>query len=85
MNTNKELLGLAESLVKYGRKKGADEVEVNIGLSREFSVDVRNGDIEKLQEAGDKGLSIQIIKDKKELPKILIAQHSTLPRDMGRN
>lgn len=65
MNTNKELLGLAESLVKYGRKKGADEVEVNIGLSREFSVDVRNGDIEKLQEAGDKGLSIQIIKDKK--------------------
>ena len=60
-----ELIGLAESLVTYAKKKGADEVEVSMGQGTEFSVDVRNGDIEKLVEAGSKSLSIRIIKDKK--------------------
>jgi len=62
---SKELIGLAESLVKLTRKKGADEVEVNIVQGRGFSVDVRNGKIEKLEEAGDKEISIRLIKDKK--------------------
>lgn len=62
---NKDLLKLAEDLVKYGRKKGADEVQVSIGEGSEFSVDVLEGRIEKLVEAGSKGLSLKILKDKR--------------------
>jgi len=66
MNREKnELTGLAESLVAYAKKQGADEAEVSLGQGTEFSVDVRNGQIEKLVEAGSKSLSIRIIKDKK--------------------
>ena len=61
--TNKNLLHLAEELVVYGRKKGADEIEVSIGEAKEFSVEIREGKIEKLTEAGDKGLSIKVIID----------------------
>lgn len=60
-----ELIGLAESLVTYAKKKGADEVEVRLGQGTEFSVDVRHGNIEKLVEAGSKSLSIRLLKDKK--------------------
>ena len=65
MNNSAELIGLAESLVQYAQKNGADETEVHISQGREFGVDVRNGEIEKLVEAGYKDLSIRIIKDKK--------------------
>ena len=61
--TNKNLLHLAEELVTYGRKKGADEIEVSIGEAKEFSVEIREGNIEKLIEAGDKGLSLKVIID----------------------
>lgn len=60
-----ELIGLAEKLVTYAKNKGADEVEVSLGQGTEFSVDVRNGDIEKLVEAGSKSLSIRLLKDQK--------------------
>ncbi|MFC1501980.1 TldD/PmbA family protein [bacterium] len=66
MKTTKEkLLPLAEKLVAYGRKKGADEVEISIGEGSEFTVDVRQGEIEKLVEAGSKGLSLKVILDKR--------------------
>ncbi|HDQ44625.1 MAG TPA: TldD/PmbA family protein [bacterium] len=58
-----ELLILAENLVAYGRKKGADQVQVSIGEGREFSVDVREGNIEKLTDAGLKSLSLKVIKE----------------------
>ena len=63
-NSN-ELIGLAESLVNLAIKKGADEAEVNISQGTGFSVEVRNGEIEKLEETGDKELSVRLIKDKK--------------------
>jgi PmbA protein len=62
---SKELLDLAESLVAFGRKSGADEIEVAIGDGREFSVDVRRGAIENLLEAGSRVLSLKVIKDMK--------------------
>lgn len=65
MKKNNELLNLAEALVAYGRKKGADQVEVAIGEGTGFSVDVLEGSIEKLVEAGSKGLSLKVIKDEK--------------------
>ncbi len=62
---NKKLLSLAEGLVTYGRKKGADQVEISIGEGNEFSVDVRKGKIEKLVDAGSKRLSLKVIVDNK--------------------
>lgn len=66
MKTGKQdLKGLAENLVTFGIKKGADEVEVTVGQGFEFSVKVRMKEIETLTEAGSKGLSLKVIKDKK--------------------
>jgi len=65
MKVDKNLKNLAEDLVSYARKKGADQVEVEINESSEFSVDVLQGRIEKLTEAGSKTASIKIIKDEK--------------------
>lgn len=60
-----ELLDLARSMVDYGRSLGADEVEVALGDSMEFSVDVRLGKIENLVEAGSRQLGFRVIKDKR--------------------
>ncbi len=56
---------LAENLVEYGRKNGADEIEVSVYEGSEFSVDIRLGQIENLVEAGSCRLSLRIIKDQK--------------------
>jgi PmbA protein len=65
MSELKTLTALAESLVSYARKKGADEVEVSISNGSEFTADVRKGEIEKLVEAGSKALSMRVFKDNK--------------------
>lgn len=59
------LTGLAENLISFGRKQGADEIEVSIFDSSEFTTDLRFGKIENLVEAGSKYISIKVIKDKK--------------------
>jgi len=56
---------LAENLVEFGRKNGADEIEVSVYEGSEFSVDIRLGKIENLVEAGLYGLSFRVIKDQK--------------------
>lgn len=56
---------LAENLVEFGRKNGADEIEVSVSEGSEFSVDIRHGQIENLVEAGSCGLSFKIIRDQK--------------------
>ncbi len=58
-------LALAERLVRFGRGCGADEIEVGIGESEEFSVDVRRGEIESLVEAGSRYAGVRVIKDKR--------------------
>lgn len=65
MNIDKKLKGLAEDLVSYGRKKGADQVQVSIMESSDFSVSVLDGKIEKLTEAGSKTAAIKVIKEDK--------------------
>ena len=60
-----DLLALAEHLVEFGRKCGADEIEVGIGDGSDFSVDVRLGEIENLVEAGSRAMGFRVIKDKK--------------------
>jgi PmbA protein len=63
--SGKELERLAEKLVTFGRKNGADEVEVTISDDREFSLDVRLAKIENLLEAGSRAVALKVIKDKK--------------------
>ena len=63
--TPQDLLRLAENLVVFGKRHGADEVEIAIADGSEFSVDVRLGKIENLVEAGSRYLSLRVIKDKR--------------------
>jgi PmbA protein len=56
---------LAENIVEFGRKNGADEIEVSVYEGSEFSVDIRFGQVENLVEAGSCGLSLRVIKDQK--------------------
>lgn len=65
MKNYDDLLHLAEDLVAYGRKQGADEIQVAIDEGTEFSVDVLEGKIEKLVQAGSKELSLKVILDKR--------------------
>jgi PmbA protein len=51
---------LAEQLVKRSLKKGADAAEVYIESGRELSIEVRNGDIETVQEAATGGAGIRV-------------------------
>ncbi len=56
---------LAEFLVNYALKKGADEVEVTLTETSEFTVDVRWGNVENLIEAKSRQVGLRVIKDKK--------------------
>jgi len=58
-----DLRATAERLVKLGRARGADEVEVQIGRGFEFHVDVRLGAVENLVEAGSRSVGFRVIKD----------------------
>jgi PmbA protein len=57
------LRDLAEALVAYARRCGADEVEVSVVDGNEFNVDVRKGRIETLIEAGSRSAGLRVIKD----------------------
>ncbi|OVE78899.1 hypothetical protein BVY01_04245 [bacterium I07] len=56
---------LSETIVQFAARNGADEVEVGLSEGSEFSVEVRNGEIEKLIEAGPRGVALKIIIDKR--------------------
>ncbi len=58
--TINDLMGLAESLVTYGRGKGAAEVEVGIQETTRFSVNVREQNVERLTEAGNLDLGMRV-------------------------
>lgn len=63
MKIRKEFLDLAESLVQYGKKQGADEIQVAISEGTEFSLEIRNGNIEKLIEANSQSIGMKVILD----------------------
>lgn len=64
MSTPK-LLALAQELVAFGQKSGASQTEVLVRQGTEFSVDVREGDIEKLTEADSNSLILRVFVDGK--------------------
>ncbi|MGQ9801622.1 MAG: TldD/PmbA family protein [Candidatus Saccharicenans sp.] len=52
---------IAEEVVKICRKKGADQAEAYLVSGRELSLEVRNGQVESIQEAGSYGLGLRVI------------------------
>ena len=51
---------LAERLVKQCRNKGADAAEVYIESERQLNVEIRNGEVETVQEASSHGAGFRI-------------------------
>ncbi len=62
---NEEDLQLAGDVVKLAKLKGADEAEVHITSSRNFSTTVRKGEVEKITESEPHSLTLRVFKDKK--------------------
>lgn len=56
---------LAADVVAKARTAGADEADVYLQVSTEFSVDVRKGEVETLTQAGGKGLGLRVFVDKR--------------------
>ncbi|MGB4704381.1 MAG: TldD/PmbA family protein [Candidatus Saccharicenans sp.] len=52
---------IAEEVIKISRKKGADLAEAYIAVGRQLSIEVRNGEIESIQEASSYGLGLRVI------------------------
>ncbi len=52
--------GLAEQLVRTCLKKGADAAEVYLQTGRNLSIEVRNGEIETIQEASGAGAGLRV-------------------------
>jgi len=52
---------LAEQLVRQCLKKGADAAEVFLESGRELSLEIRNGEIETVQEAASGGVGIRVL------------------------
>jgi PmbA protein len=60
---SKDSRALAETLVAYGKRKGATEVEVTITEGSEFGVEVLDQNIESLQESGTRDLNLRVLVD----------------------
>jgi PmbA protein len=56
---------LAENIVKKSLKSGADEAEAYLTNGREFTLIVRNGEVEAVKQATSKGMGLTVFKDKK--------------------
>jgi len=54
---------LAADVVAMASKAGADQSDVMLQISTEFSVSIRKGEIETLTQSGSKGLGIRIFVD----------------------
>lgn len=61
--TNQETLELARWAVSQARKQGASEAAANVNSSRSVEVEVRAGQIDKLQESVQNGLTVSIYAD----------------------
>lgn len=60
------VLDLASDLMSELKKRGAESADIVVQESRDFSVQLRLGKIEKLEESRSRGLGIRIIKDKRQ-------------------
>ena len=56
---------LAEQLLRQARAAGADAADVILGEGTDFSVTVRKGEVETLEEAGSKALGLRVFVGKR--------------------
>jgi PmbA protein len=56
---------IAEHVVQEVLKLGVDEAEAYLENNREFSLQVRNGDVETVKQSTTKGIGLTVYKDKK--------------------
>src|SRR4051794_21360438 len=56
------LLDIAEHVVKLARQGGADAADAIVDSGVEFSVTVRQGEVEKLLEASARGLGLRVVR-----------------------
>jgi PmbA protein len=57
---------LAMDLARRARERGADEADVMVQVSTDFSVEVRKGEVETLTQAGSKGLGLRCFLDRRQ-------------------
>ncbi len=60
-----DLIELAKSIISKAMQKGADECDVFISMDEDFSVVIKDEEIESLKNAITKGLGVRVFKDKK--------------------
>lgn len=70
-------LDFAQELVKFAQKNGASQTQIAISTAKHFTVEVREGNIEKLQDSTSSTLSLKLIVN----DKVATAQSSDLSKD----
>ncbi|MCX6155905.1 MAG: TldD/PmbA family protein [Candidatus Kapabacteria bacterium] len=65
MINQEQYFKLAEELINTGKKNGATEIQISISKSDDFSIEVKDGEIERLSQAGPVGIGIKVIVDKR--------------------
>jgi PmbA protein len=56
---------IAEKVVKQALTLGVDEAEAYLESSRQFDLEVRNGEVETVKQSDTKGIGLTVYKDKK--------------------
>lgn len=56
---------VTEKVVRDAMKAGVDEAEAYLASSREFELEVRNGDVETVKQSTTKGIGLTVFKDKR--------------------
>ncbi len=69
----------AEEIVKMAMEKGSDSAEVYMKSSRGISAEAKDGEVEALEVAADRGISLKIVKNKR-----LGFAFTTAPDDIGK-
>ncbi len=59
------LLNLAESACKNAKLAGSDEAEAYLSNNREFSAEIRDGQVETIKVALDRGLGLRVVQNGK--------------------
>jgi PmbA protein len=60
MEDEQQYLNLAEDVVRLARQHGADEADVLVAAGTEFEVTVRQGEIDRLLEAGSRAIGLRV-------------------------
>lgn len=57
-----ELEAITEKVIQMALRAGASDAEATLAESDEFGVDIRLGEVEKVQESGSKGVGVRVLR-----------------------